>query len=781
MNGTGKKTRNKWMAVLAAGAMLSSILPPSLAAADTTGVGEQEPLVRSAADATVPAGQVAAAMMDKVKVSKEKAMEIAKSFAKVPADFELARSELQSSWYLRDVPVWQFHWNKNDKEKPGSYFVSVDAINGTVLNMEMWQEANQQASFPPKVNKAEAVKIAAAYMDKQFSAYMDQVRLLELADADNRTPLDGRVNYNFTYVRMVNGIAFPEQNISVNVNGNGEITNARFYWDANLQFPDATATVTQEEAEKLLKERLSAQPAYIQIWKREYVKGEANSLYYLGYPTISEWNTPVVDAESGELKDIYGEKLNVTTTDYAPLAAEALADKPTPLPAELTQDEALNLIKKHFTIEKNIELREARYMDGWGEAQRAVWNFYWGPTDKSELKTGLYGMGASVDARTGEILEFNREIRIMELAETDTKQSITQEQAQEKAVTFLKKVSPYYLHQIYLAPSEQHYDKENGYLFHFGRLVNGIPVNGQGIYVRMSAKDGDIISYYVNWSGEGDAFPSPAEGMVDAETAQNLLWEKVRVELQYVIPSQRYTPEQNQQKTERKPILAYRLVNKNQNDRQMFLDALSGQWRNTGTGEIIRGNEIPEDIKGHWAEKELTLIYRYNGFEMTDDQHVNPDQYITRGEMVRMLMLSMNGGEFYYYGKGGTAAFADVKESSRYFSYIQAAADMNLLDKNRKEFKPEEQVNREELAVLIVKALGYGGLAEYQQIFTLSFTDADRIQAKGQVAIVSGLGIMNGSNNQFMPAEKVTRAQAATAFYRFLEKKAELKENQIRW
>jgi hypothetical protein len=85
-------------------------------------------------------------------------------------------------------------------------------------------------------------------------------------------------------------------------------------------------------------------------------------------------------------------------------------------------------------------------------------------------------------------------------------------------------------------------------------------------------------------------------------------------------------------------------------------------------------------------------------------------------------------------------------------------------------------MNREEVAHLIVRALGYDKLSAYSSIFNDDFADAAKLKSRGEVAIVVGLGIMSLSEGSFKPVQEVTRAQAATAFFRYLQKRAELQD-----
>ncbi|MNR24969.1 hypothetical protein D3C85_1420860 [compost metagenome] len=85
-------------------------------------------------------------------------------------------------------------------------------------------------------------------------------------------------------------------------------------------------------------------------------------------------------------------------------------------------------------------------------------------------------------------------------------------------------------------------------------------------------------------------------------------------------------------------------------------------------------------------------------------------------------------------------------------------------------------MNREEMAQLIVKALGYHSLTKFDAVFNSQFADAGKLENVGDAAIVLGLQIMTLTDGYFAPQQEVTKAQAASAFYRFLQKRSELQE-----
>nr|WP_255570837.1 S-layer homology domain-containing protein [Cohnella sp. CFH 77786] len=147
-----------------------------------------------------------------------------------------------------------------------------------------------------------------------------------------------------------------------------------------------------------------------------------------------------------------------------------------------------------------------------------------------------------------------------------------------------------------------------------------------------------------------------------------------------------------------------------------------------------------------------------------------------------MLVLAINSGRppIVFTSGSASAAFADVAKESAYYPYVQNALSQNLIDIGDGTFNPNGKVDREEMAELIARALGYNSLAEHDNLFNVTFRDAAETKQKGQAAIAVGLGIMTLSGGKFQPAREVTRAEAASAFSRFLSVRAELQEAPLR-
>ena len=221
------------------------------------------------------------------------------------------------------------------------------------------------------------------------------------------------------------------------------------------------------------------------------------------------------------------------------------------------------------------------------------------------------------------------------------------------------------------------------------------------------------------------AYPAQKPEVISIDKAKELWLAQFDVKLGYVLESNGYSgaiPMEKYRvmvasgdlpksavngKGESKAKLVYSLISKNMNREGFLLDAQSGQWRSAQSGEVISLDKVMvSDIDKHWAQNELQLMLDYQALDVKDGK-VNPDQTIKRGELVKMLVIAMNGGSGgIYYGAERAASFADVSNGSKYFAYVENAVDRGLLDAGA-EFNPEATMDREAMAQLIVKALGY--------------------------------------------------------------------------
>jgi len=213
----------------------------------------------------------------------------------------------------------------------------------------------------------------------------------------------------------------------------------------------------------------------------------------------------------------------------------------------------------------------------------------------------------------------------------------------------------------------------------------------------------------------------------------------------------------------------YRLQNRFANYLATYIDAFTGSLVNYDGSEISeQANSFKDKIKGHWAEKQLSIL-AYQ--KIIDANTFEPDKELTLADLVKMVVRA-RGFYTYRINEGDALKFTNVTKDSDIYPYLQLAVKYGLLENVPEEFDGNQTVTREKMAEILIKFLGYDTLAQSRDIFTLPFEDAGEISPDkyGYVAIGKGLNIFAGSNGKFRPKDNTTMVEAAVTIYNALGK-----------
>lgn len=113
------------------------------------------------------------------------------------------------------------------------------------------------------------------------------------------------------------------------------------------------------------------------------------------------------------------------------------------------------------------------------------------------------------------------------------------------------------------------------------------------------------------------------------------------------------------------------------------------------------------------------------------------------------------------------SSFTDTASQGLY-AYIETAAAHGVMDRGGT-FRPSAPITREEMSVMLVRALGYKGAAESAAKDALPFTDVSTDQ--GYIGIAYAIGMTKGvTATTFAPRNTATRAQAAAMLVRIHDK-----------
>lgn len=167
-----------------------------------------------------------------------------------------------------------------------------------------------------------------------------------------------------------------------------------------------------------------------------------------------------------------------------------------------------------------------------------------------------------------------------------------------------------------------------------------------------------------------------------------------------------------------------------------------------------------KDITNHWAEKFITELVAIGAVSGYPDENFKPDNTITRAEFAAMLVKA-----FKLEPKSGQV-FSDTSGHWAQDNIKIAAAYGIVNGYNETSFGPDDLITREQMAVMISKAVRLSG-GEGK-----NFTDSNQISdwAKAAVASTSGKNIISGyPDNTFRPGANATRAEAVTVIIKALD------------
>ncbi|MGW9530725.1 S-layer homology domain-containing protein [Paenibacillus terrae] len=194
-------------------------------------------------------------------------------------------------------------------------------------------------------------------------------------------------------------------------------------------------------------------------------------------------------------------------------------------------------------------------------------------------------------------------------------------------------------------------------------------------------------------------------------------------------------------------------------------EELTVYGRSGGTYVVLDGGEANvsgsfSDISGHWAQQDITSLAtrlivaganqsaptaNKTGEMSLTNERFEPNGQVQRSELAAMLVRTL-GLE---HSDRTVTGFDDVQSEAWYADSVRTATAVGLINGYADgSFRPDTPVSREELAVIIERALRFAGTAEDTAVgsASASLSDAQAISTWAAPAVntLSGLGIMKG-------------------------------------
>ncbi|EFM10619.1 S-layer domain protein [Paenibacillus curdlanolyticus YK9] len=188
----------------------------------------------------------------------------------------------------------------------------------------------------------------------------------------------------------------------------------------------------------------------------------------------------------------------------------------------------------------------------------------------------------------------------------------------------------------------------------------------------------------------------------------------------------------------------------------------------TGVYLIVNRPVLFNDLAQHWAKEDAEWLASRFIIEGRSAGQFDPNSGLTRAETAALLVRALG-----ISGDATGAAFSDIS-GKWYEQAVAAAAEAGLVTGYEDgTFRPNAKVTREELALMITRAIKYSGASVQPNGAAHGvLIDAGSVSAwaTGAVQQVLDLGIVKGDpNGSFRPQATATRAEMTAMLRRLLE------------
>ena len=173
-------------------------------------------------------------------------------------------------------------------------------------------------------------------------------------------------------------------------------------------------------------------------------------------------------------------------------------------------------------------------------------------------------------------------------------------------------------------------------------------------------------------------------------------------------------------------------------------------------------SDIPS---GHWSAESVSRATELGLFQGVGDGKFGRGQPITRAAFVTALVRLFGWEEV----SPARASFTDVTAGRWFYTAVETARANGAFAVNSGAFHPTANITREEMAVMIVRGLGYASLAGTASGYASPFSDVTT--NKGFITLAYDLGIVDGvGGGRFAPDSTATREQAAAMLVRLYDR-----------
>jgi hypothetical protein len=427
----------------------------------------------------------------------------------------------------------------------------------------------------------------------------------------------------------------------------------------------------------------------------------------------------------------------------------------------MTQEESEKLARslKHLKLTDDFKLESANLSRNWPIRADFQWQLNFRKIAAEKTKEAQY-LYVSINAETGDLLNFYKnsaqygDKEIAKINETDAKAAVE---------AFLKEIQPNKFKETeFDTRSNVNIKIDVGanaplqYNFSYIRKVNGVRFPDNSMTVGFDAVNGEITNYNMAWFNT--EFPSVSK-TISLDTAYNKMFSGIGLELQYKL---KYTDEIMGKRVmlPQNPVKDVVLVYALKNGKPLFLDAMTGNILDYD-GKVYK-ESLPvqyTDISGHYAEKQIMLLAEY-GISLGNTKF-KPNDNITQKDYMLLLSKTLSN----YYGPVLSSISSDAEIENLYATMIREGIIKEAEKAPNAKVKREDGVKFIIRALKYDKVAGIKGIYK-SGIKDINKVTSELV---GHIVIAQGLNIINADKKNFRPKDSLTRADAMVMIYNYLQ------------
>lgn len=187
------------------------------------------------------------------------------------------------------------------------------------------------------------------------------------------------------------------------------------------------------------------------------------------------------------------------------------------------------------------------------------------------------------------------------------------------------------------------------------------------------------------------------------------------------------------------------------------------------TNTAVEKVKIFDDVETtFWAYEPIRYLVAKNIVSGYGDDTFKPNNAVTRAEFLKMVLEALTIET--EIDAESLVSFEDVSDSEWYHKYVISAAQKGIVLGSGNVFMPNDFISREQMAVIVMKAVAYKGKSIVRDVEVKRFNDEENISdwALSYVLKLQAAGIVSGSDGNYYPENNASRAESAQIIYKTL-------------